>query len=271
MAKKQGEAAADTSENAESSRKFGERLRSVQTGSGLKQEDFARSLDVHPATLNNYLQGKRLPTTDFVECLATKYGVSPSWLIMGVDHSDIPEPYKSPIADLGDAMALFKAAEANPSSKLARSLEEYVRSRRCDVDLIYVPMVEARISAGTGSFQTEAGSERLYAFRSDFLNRKGQPKQMVLMRVSGDSMEPEIKHGDTVLIDKSQCEPRPGIIYAVRVGELIYLKVVDALPDGLVLKSINIKYDPMKVDMRGDLADGVSIMGRVIWWCREAR
>lgn len=190
---------------------------------------------------------------------------------MGVDHSDIPEPFRESIAELGDSLALLKAAEANPSSELGRSLEEYVQSRRCDVDLMYVPMVEARISAGTGSFQTEAGSERLYAFRSDFLNRKGQPKMMVLMRVSGDSMEPEIKHGDTVLIDKSQCEPRPGTIYAVRVGELIYLKVVDALPDGLVLKSVNPKYEPMKVDMRGDLADGVAILGRVIWWCREAK
>ncbi len=136
---------------------------------------------------------------------------------------------------------------------------------------MFVPMVEARVSAGTGSFQTEVGSERLYAFRSDWLSRKGQPSQMVLMRVSGDSMEPEIRHGDVVLIDQSQCEPRPGTMFAVRVGELIYLKVVDAMPEGLVLKSINKTYEPLRVDMRGDLADGVKILGNVIWWCREAR
>jgi len=27
----------------------------------------------------------------------------------------------------------------------------------------------------------------------------------------------------------------------------------------------------MKVDLRGDLVDGVAILGKVIWWCREAK
>ena len=52
-----------------------------------------------------------------------------------------------------------------------------------DVDLILIPMVEARLSAGQGSLQTDGNSERSYAFRSDFLHRKGNPDNMVLMRV----------------------------------------------------------------------------------------
>ena len=71
----------------------------------------------------------------------------------------------------------------------------------CDVDLIMIPMVEARLSAGQGSLQTDGNSERSYAFRSDFLHRKGNPDNMVLMRVSGDSMQPEILNNDVVLLD----------------------------------------------------------------------
>ncbi|PKN07594.1 MAG: Cro/Cl family transcriptional regulator [Deltaproteobacteria bacterium HGW-Deltaproteobacteria-8] len=221
---------------------IGYRLKAIRKDES--QEAFAARFGVHRNTLARWESGDRTPDLDFVQRLVSELGIAPEWVLRGVG-----------------------PMHASACVQLSAAAKQTV----CDVDLMFVPMVEARISAGTGSFQTEVGSERLYAFRSDFLSRKGSPAQMVLMHVSGDSMEPEIKHGDTVLIDQSQCEPRPGTMYAVRVGELIYLKVVDALPEGLVLKSINAAYEPMKVDLRGDLVDGVAILGKVIWWCREAK
>lgn len=221
---------------------IGDRLKALRKDES--QEAFAARFGVHRNTLARWESGERTPDLDFVLRVVSELGIAPDWVLRGEGPMRAGARVQAPVQ------------ESQPL---------------CDVDLMFVPMVEARVSAGTGSFQTELGSERLYAFRSDFLTRKGQPSQMVLLHVSGDSMEPEIRHGDTVLIDQSQCEPRPGTIYAVRVGELIYLKVVDALPDSLVLKSINPAYEPMKVDLRGDLVDGVSILGKVIWWCREAK
>jgi len=232
------ESPSDTGENTRTPRTFGERVRLCRDLAGIGQQVLATKVGVSLTTIQNY-EGGQYPKGELAVALANALGCSLDWLLAG----------KEPI---------FPAESAEPAPV-------------CDVDFMFVPMVEARVSAGTGSFQTEIGNERLYAFRSDFLSRKGQPSQMVLMRVSGDSMEPEIRHGDTVLIDQAQCDPRPGMMYAVRVGELIYLKVVDSLPEGLVLKSINPAYEPLKVDMRGDLADGVKILGKVIWWCREAR
>lgn len=67
------------------------------------------------------------------------------------------------------------------------------------------------------------------------------------MRVSGDSMEPEIMDGDVVLLDQSKRTVVPGRIFAVGFEEAIYLKRIDLLPGQAILKSINPAYPPVPV------------------------
>ena len=52
-----------------------------------------------------------------------------------------------------------------------------------------VPRVKARLSAGSGSLETSDDIEERYAFKSKWLRSKGQASKMVLMYVTGDSME----------------------------------------------------------------------------------
>ena len=92
---------------------------------------------------------------------------------------------------------------------------------------------------------------------------------MVLLRVSGDSMQPDIRHNDVVLIDQGQREPRPGRIYAVSVEDMIYLKIVNAMPGKLILSSANPAYAPIEADTRDQLGDLVHIIGRAVWVGRE--
>jgi len=94
---------------------------------------------------------------------------------------------------------------------------------------------------------------------------------MVLMRVDGDSMEPEIHHGDVVLLDQSQTTPRAGGMFAVGVEDVVYIKLVDTLPGKIILKSYNAAYTPLEIDARGDLADGIRIIGKAVWLGRELR
>ncbi len=143
-------------------------------------------------------------------------------------------------------------------------------SARPPAELVYVDKVRARLSAGTGRLEVEADPLGQYAFRRDWISLKGSPAQMVLMDVVGDSMEPEIRHGDMALIDQSQTEVIGGALYAVGVEDTVYVKRVDRLPGKLCLTSINPVYKPIEIDMHGDLAETVRIIGHVIWWCREA-
>jgi len=132
-----------------------------------------------------------------------------------------------------------------------------------------IPKVQARLCAGTGSLETEGKVIGYYAFKTDFLRRKGRASKMVLMDVAGDSMEPEIWSGDTVLVDESQNAIIAGGLFAVGIEQEVYIKYLHRVPGKLILKSKNPEYDPIEVDMDGELSELVRIIGRVVWSCRE--
>lgn len=92
---------------------------------------------------------------------------------------------------------------------------------------------------------------------------------MVLMRVEGDSMQPEIMNNDVVLIDQSKTEIRLGRIFAVGFEEAIYLKRIDMLPGKIVLKSVNPAYPPVELDIRDQQRDSFRVIGQVLWSGRE--
>ncbi len=138
-------------------------------------------------------------------------------------------------------------------------------------DYCTVPLVAAKLSAGGGSLETEGQELTRMAFRREWLSRRGNAENMVLMRVHGDSMEPYIQDGDLALIDFSRKNIIPHTVYAVGVDDGIYVKALETLPgQRLILRSFNERYAPIEIDMRGDLAESVRIIGKVLWWCHEA-
>lgn len=132
-----------------------------------------------------------------------------------------------------------------------------------------IPKVLARLCAGTGSLEPEGKVSGYYAFRTDFLRSKGRPSKMVLMDVTGDSMDPVLMDSDTVLIDEGQREIIAGGMFAIGIENEVYVKYLHRVPGKLILKSKNPEYEPIEVEMDGDLAGTVRIIGRVVWSCRE--
>jgi phage repressor protein C with HTH and peptisase S24 domain len=130
-----------------------------------------------------------------------------------------------------------------------------------------VPKVRARLSAGGGSFETGGEVERVYPFRLDWLRGKGQPARMVLMDVVGNSMEPEIRHGDMVLIDQGQIAVVAHGVYAVGLEDTVLVKRVEKRPGQLVLLSDNRDYAP--IVLAGDELEALRVIGRVLWVGRE--
>ena len=129
-----------------------------------------------------------------------------------------------------------------------------------------IKKVKARLCAGDGSFETDEEVNNRYLFQSEWLKRKGQPDQMVLMEVFGNSMEPELKSGDTVLVDCSQNSIIPGLIYAVGIDDTIMIKRIEKHPGKLLLRSDNKEYEPMIVQEAE--MNSLRIIGRIIWTCR---
>jgi len=133
-----------------------------------------------------------------------------------------------------------------------------------------IPKVRARLDAGHRNFEADTQIKNRYAFSSEWIRGKGQVGQMVLMDAAGDSMEPFIYDNDTVLIDQSQKDILTGKIYAVGIERTVVIKQIEMLPGKMILKSLNKEYVPIEVDLKEGVRN-VRILGRVVWWCREAR
>lgn len=196
------------------------------------QQDLARALAVNRSAVTQAKRRGQVPEK-WVLRLAHDLGLSPEWLGMG--------------------QGLARATAPRPSAR----------------DFFQVPKVAARLCAGGGSFEVEARVQDYYAFKRDWLTRKGVPERMVLMDVFGNSMEPEIREGDTALVDQSQQAVMAGGIYAVGVEDTVMVKRIEKRPGALVLVSDNPDY--AQVLLRGDELATVRLIGKVVWIGREYR
>lgn len=253
------------------SQNFGTRVAEARKKMGLTQKKLSEILAVSLSGVQNYESG-RIPNGEILIRLSRALNCSADWLLTGEETGGAIFIKKGALPN--EAMMIahardkagYEEAKLNGLPSIYNGRETLVCD---DCEITMVPMVEARLSAGGGSWETSTNSDRRYAFRTDFLRRKGNASTMVLMRVAGDSMEPEIKDNDVVLVDTSNTTPRPGRLFAIAVEDLVYLKKVDAEPGRLILTSANPAYAPLEIDARGDLRNGIRIIGKAVWVGRE--
>lgn len=132
-----------------------------------------------------------------------------------------------------------------------------------------VPHVKARLCAGDGSFEVGENIRDYWMFRTDWLKNKGVSSGMILINVHGNSMEPELKDRDTVMIDTSRKEILAGSIYAVGIEDTIMVKRIEKHPGKLVLMSDNKDYEAIYLG-KSEM-DSVRIIGKVVWVSRDIR
>lgn len=158
----------------------------------------------------------------------------------------------------------------------ALGLELYVGPRRDTgpvellllegTDFAPVHRLDVSLSAGPGAENGYTKVIETMAFRRDWLERMNiSPTNAVLVKVSGDSMQPGLHDGDIALVDTSQKTVRSGQIYAVTdIDDRTLVKRVDTLGgEGLLLRSDNPDFAPLI--RLGDDANSVTIHGRVVW------
>ncbi len=190
--------------------------------------------------------------------------------ILKVNRSSISQARKKDSVPANWLLQLFRQYGLNPDWLEGGGGPELLRSNDDPKSDFYpIPKVQARLCAGAGSFEVDSRIEGYYSFQKKWLQNKGAADRMVLMDVFGNSMTPEIKDGDTVLIDQSRKDIFAGTIYAVGIEDTIMVKRIEKHPRKLVLLSDNKEYAP--IFLADDEIDSVRIIGRVIWICRELR
>ena len=124
------------------------------------------------------------------------------------------------------------------------------------------------ISAGPGLTPTDQVDFQL-AFRNDWLEKYGGVNQLVALEVEGDSMAPELKEKDVVLINKNIKEVSlGGGIYAIKWKGNILVKRLQVNPQAgtVLIKSDNPSYETLETNL-----DDIEIEGKIIWFGREIR
>ncbi len=137
-----------------------------------------------------------------------------------------------------------------------------------------IPFRDIGASAGHGAEIFEEDPKYWITFSLEWLKSLGDPSAMEILRVDGDSMEPELRDGDQVMIDLQQRHAKDGM-FVVLVDGRLFLKRVRVLGrSSIELVSSNSNYPPFKVEIPGDddtlSQDGASIIGRVVWSGRTA-
>ncbi|WP_428566548.1 MAG: LexA family transcriptional regulator [Solidesulfovibrio sp. DCME] len=219
------------------------------------QADLAAFLGVHRSAVTQAKKKDAVPKA-WVLTVSRRARVDADWLEFGQVSRAGGRPGRQ--GDSREAGRLGRQGDGREAGRLAAGEEGA---------FLTVPKVRARLSAGGGSFETAGAVEAVYPFRRDWLRRKGSPAAMVLMDVVGNSMEPEIRHGDLVLVDQAQVAIVAHAVYAVGVEDTVLVKRVEKRPGALVLLSDNRDYAP--IVLRGDELDALRVIGRVLWVGRE--
>lgn len=242
-----------------------ERIKARMAELRMDQSDLAMSSGVHQSTISLVLTGKTQNSRHF-PTFARSLAVNLSWLLGDTDtkidmfdldggdivEEDLPKLLQS---------AEFKAKMVTMNYRPEGDLEQNAKAHVSD-DLVEIDEIDLRFGMGGTYLDQHVNAETRQFSRAWLKNfTNAQPEHLVWTIGDGDSMEPTIRSGEVILIDKSQNKPRMGDgIWAAAFGEIGIVKRLLPMPDGTVqIHSDNPLVRP-QVATDGEL----HIIGRVI-------
>lgn len=135
-------------------------------------------------------------------------------------------------------------------------------------DYIQIRESEVRFAAGNGrtAHYDELAESVPATYRREWFAKEGiNPENARRFKVHGDSMEPFLYGGDTVLVHLGESTVINGKVYALRYGDELRIKrVYKKLDGGLILHSDNPDYLPRDEELTPAMVqEHISIIGRV--------
>jgi len=190
------------------------------------EEVVARLKDIISAEVGE----RRVLDKDVAETL----GIAPSYFAVLKKRESLP------LAAIADFCALRKISiNWLLYDQMPRSLEE---STEKVATIRYFK--EVSVSAGGGAINWNEAYETILAKASGPLDA---------IKVSGDSMEPLLKNGDIVVLDRERKVLVEGHIYVVRIKDELFVKMAAFKKDRTELLSINPVYMPILLDEESEV------------------
>lgn len=189
------------------------------------------------STFHRWIAGDSVPAFDSIAKLAAVAGVSLDWVASG-----------------DDGRAAYTVTETAQPQTEPPEMEDYA----------LVPLYDAQCSAGSGAWNEHCQVLTHLAFtRHSLRNHNLTPDHLSAIRIDGDSMEPALEAGDTVLIDHTRTQIEGEGIYIIRLEDHLYAKRLQRSFDGVSIISENPAYRELLVPR--DRLDELEIIGRAVW------
>lgn len=198
---------------------YGERVRARRTELGMSQADLAKAIGAkHASTIGNI--ENRPGESRFTMELAEALGVTINWLRFG------SEPKLS-----------AQSGAVSTGTRPLRNIAVWENEEELGDDYIFLPALQMKLSASDGvtAWHVEEKGQK-QAFTRKWADRHCiDPACAATMVVSGNSMEPRLLDGDSVVIDYSRNSPIiDGKIYAILLNGEVYIKRLFKEVDGSV-------------------------------------
>lgn len=236
-----------------------------------KRKNVAEAVGISPQSFGDYVLGRKKTGDEEVRRKICDY--------FGVNYEKLLE--------FGNDLLFYLEPDNEDGVGYVQNLELEIKEGRWDKELLWIqdnpsnipqelseftliPKYRARLSGGHGSYQDSDRIEASYSFRTEFLQKKGNPSNMALFEVDGESMEPFMYHGDVVLVDMSLNDIHnigQGKAYAFREDSRVVVKRLLWQGKKLIAKSENQAYGEYEIDTQDDF----SLIGKIIWVGHEVK
>ena len=239
---------------------IGSRLKVWRESVLLKQAEAASKLGLPSSTDQNYERDGRAPNTEGGEAFV-RAGINANWLLTGEGtmfltsstYPSLPEDEKLNPWAVKSPLPEYSVSPAAPDVR----------------GYVTVPLydnIRAAAGAGAHNSQIELADDAMM-FKADWIRLElgSRPENLCLIKVSGDSMEPTLRAGDVILIDRSAGRPDREGIYVLRLEDALLVKRLQLVPGGSIkVTSDNAAFEPWTINRSSPPAD-LTIVGRVIW------
>jgi phage repressor protein C with HTH and peptisase S24 domain len=257
---------------------------------------FATKCGVSDNLIRKYLKGS-LPGVDKLVTMAKTAGVTVEWLATGeglihkiaqpkevkeavqemrgyidgiIESADVCFTEDERIVERDELLENNALAYVEQLASLALNKQGFINRSEIGADFTMVPRYGVEASAGGGSIIERESEIGRIAFRNDWIKQKGfVAKDLVVIRITGDSMEPTIKDGALVLVDTRQENPKADGIYILQNdGHLQAKRIqIDFINTGVTILSDNPSYSPVPLDK--NQVERLYIIGKVVWAGQE--
>lgn len=278
---------------------LGDMLRTVRRLQDLTIPDMAEKLGVNKNTLGDYEREERLPDVEFLAVFSKVTGWDLGKLIDArLNASQYSAQFHSALHSLRaatDAAAQFAIRRSGISPERLARIQQAAFTQGLDAAGVermfgmefpgglrveepragyaYIPLLDVRAAAGNGALVDGENEIDVLAFKKDWIRRElhVSSDNLRLIYVEGDSMEPDLRAGDIVLLDHTDTSARREGIYVLKMDGALLVKMLQRLPGGIVkVISRNTAYESFSI-MAAELeaGNGTAIIGRVVWACRR--